>query len=119
MSTVVIAPTAAASAAKTLPSTTTAASRAIRLWLGLVDGQGASPQIGSVERCDGLVGFTSISHFYKPKPTGLARISVGGALCFAALGAVVEAARELQEHGTFGYIDTSIATPDLNVFLRG
>jgi hypothetical protein len=77
MSTVVIAPTAAASAAKTLPSTTTAASRAIRLWLGLVDGQGASPQIGSVERCDGLVGFTSISHFYKPKPTGLARISVG------------------------------------------
>ncbi|MGD0378747.1 MAG: isocitrate lyase/phosphoenolpyruvate mutase family protein [Acidimicrobiales bacterium] len=36
---------------------------------------------------------------------GVARISVGGALCFAALGAVVEAARELQDHGTFGYFD--------------
>ncbi len=36
---------------------------------------------------------------------GVARISVGGALCFAALGAVVEAARELQEHGTFGYFE--------------
>ncbi len=38
---------------------------------------------------------------------GVARISVGGALCFAALGAVVEAARELQEHGTYGFLDRS------------
>ncbi len=36
---------------------------------------------------------------------GVARISVGGALCFAALGAVVEAARELQEHGTYGFME--------------
>jgi 2-methylisocitrate lyase-like PEP mutase family enzyme len=36
---------------------------------------------------------------------GVARISVGGALCFAALGAVVEAARELQEHGTYGFLE--------------
>jgi 2-methylisocitrate lyase-like PEP mutase family enzyme len=36
---------------------------------------------------------------------GVARISVGGALCFAALGAVVEAARELQEHGTYRFLD--------------
>jgi 2-methylisocitrate lyase-like PEP mutase family enzyme len=36
---------------------------------------------------------------------GVARISVGGALCYAALGTVVEAARELREHGTFGYFD--------------
>jgi 2-methylisocitrate lyase-like PEP mutase family enzyme len=35
---------------------------------------------------------------------GVARISVGGALCFAALGAVVEAARELQEQGTYGFL---------------
>jgi len=38
---------------------------------------------------------------------GVARISVGGALCFAAFGAVVEASRELQEHGTYGFIDRS------------
>ena len=34
---------------------------------------------------------------------GVARVSVGGALCFAALGAVVEAAKELKEHGTYGF----------------
>jgi 2-methylisocitrate lyase-like PEP mutase family enzyme len=36
---------------------------------------------------------------------GVARISVGGALCFAAIGAVVEAARELQEQGTYGFFE--------------
>jgi 2-methylisocitrate lyase-like PEP mutase family enzyme len=36
---------------------------------------------------------------------GVARISVGGALCFAAIGAVVEAAQELKEHGTYGFLD--------------
>jgi 2-methylisocitrate lyase-like PEP mutase family enzyme len=34
---------------------------------------------------------------------GVARISTGGALAFAGLGAVVEAARELREEGTYGY----------------
>jgi len=34
---------------------------------------------------------------------GVRRISVGGAFAYAALGAVVEAGRELLEEGTFGY----------------
>ena len=34
---------------------------------------------------------------------GVRRVSVGGAFAFAALGAVVEAARELQEAGTYGF----------------
>ena len=34
---------------------------------------------------------------------GVARISTGGAFAMAALGAVVEAARELREEGTYGY----------------
>jgi 2-methylisocitrate lyase-like PEP mutase family enzyme len=34
---------------------------------------------------------------------GVARISTGGAFAFAGLGAVVEAARELREEGTYGY----------------
>ncbi|HXP32573.1 MAG TPA: isocitrate lyase/phosphoenolpyruvate mutase family protein [Acidimicrobiales bacterium] len=38
---------------------------------------------------------------------GVARISVGGALCFAAIGAVVVAARELQEQGTYGFFQQS------------
>ena len=36
---------------------------------------------------------------------GVRRISVGGAFAFAALGAVVEAARELLDDGTYGYWD--------------
>jgi 2-methylisocitrate lyase-like PEP mutase family enzyme len=34
---------------------------------------------------------------------GVARVSVGGAFAYAALGALVEAATELQSKGTFGY----------------
>ncbi|HUA29623.1 MAG TPA: isocitrate lyase/phosphoenolpyruvate mutase family protein [Streptosporangiaceae bacterium] len=35
---------------------------------------------------------------------GVARISVGGAFAFAALGALADAARELQTAGTYGYL---------------
>jgi 2-methylisocitrate lyase-like PEP mutase family enzyme len=40
---------------------------------------------------------------------GVRRISVGGAFAFAALDAVVEAARELREDGTYGYLERSRA----------
>lgn len=36
---------------------------------------------------------------------GVSRVSVGGAFAFAALGAAVEAARELREQGTYGYFE--------------
>jgi 2-methylisocitrate lyase-like PEP mutase family enzyme len=38
---------------------------------------------------------------------GVGRISVGGAFAFAALGAVVEAARELREQGTYRFRERS------------
>jgi 2-methylisocitrate lyase-like PEP mutase family enzyme len=38
---------------------------------------------------------------------GVKRISIGGGLAFAALGAVVEWARELREAGTYGYFERS------------
>jgi 2-methylisocitrate lyase-like PEP mutase family enzyme len=34
---------------------------------------------------------------------GVARISVGGAFAYTAIGALVEAARELKDNGTYGY----------------
>ena len=40
---------------------------------------------------------------------GVARISVGGAFAFAALGALVEAARELQAAGTYGFLSAARA----------
>jgi 2-methylisocitrate lyase-like PEP mutase family enzyme len=36
---------------------------------------------------------------------GVRRVSVGAWFTFAALGALVEAATELRDHGTFGYLD--------------
>jgi 2-methylisocitrate lyase-like PEP mutase family enzyme len=38
---------------------------------------------------------------------GVRRISVGGAFAFAALGSVVDAARELREQGTYGFRELS------------
>ncbi len=38
---------------------------------------------------------------------GVARISVGGAFAFAALGALIEAARELLTAGTYGYLHSA------------
>jgi 2-methylisocitrate lyase-like PEP mutase family enzyme len=38
---------------------------------------------------------------------GVRRISVGGAFAYVALGAVVTAAQELRDQGTYGYWDTA------------
>jgi 2-methylisocitrate lyase-like PEP mutase family enzyme len=52
---------------------------------------------------------------------GVARVSVGGAFAFAALGGLVEAARELRDDGTYGFwertsvgrdVADSVFTPD-------
>jgi hypothetical protein len=31
---------------------------------------------------------------------------------------LLTAAKEVREHGTFGYLETSLAPPDMNAFLR-
>jgi len=38
---------------------------------------------------------------------GVSRVSVGGSFAFAALGAVVSAATELRDQGTYGFRATS------------
>jgi 2-methylisocitrate lyase-like PEP mutase family enzyme len=50
---------------------------------------------------------------------GVKRISLATSLYRAAMTGLLNAAKEVREQGTFGYIDTSIATPDMNAFLRG
>jgi 2-methylisocitrate lyase-like PEP mutase family enzyme len=47
-----------------------------------------------------LPGAPSVSELAE---AGVARVSVGGAFAFAALGGAVEAARELLEQGTYGF----------------
>jgi 2-methylisocitrate lyase-like PEP mutase family enzyme len=50
---------------------------------------------------------------------GVRRVSVGGAFCVAALSAFVRAATEVRERGTFGFLDESVSTRDLDAFMRG
>jgi 2-methylisocitrate lyase-like PEP mutase family enzyme len=40
---------------------------------------------------------------------GVARISVGGAFAFAAFGGLLEAAEELRDQGTYGYLERAAA----------
>ncbi|MGD3109642.1 isocitrate lyase/PEP mutase family protein [Streptomyces sp. YGL11-2] len=48
---------------------------------------------------------------------GVRRISVGSALSRAALGAVVRAATEIREHGTFGFGADALPYPEANALL--
>jgi 2-methylisocitrate lyase-like PEP mutase family enzyme len=42
---------------------------------------------------------------------GVRRVSTGGALAWAAYGALVAAATELRDHGTSGYLDRALSQP--------
>ncbi|MBX9701724.1 MAG: isocitrate lyase/phosphoenolpyruvate mutase family protein [Acetobacteraceae bacterium] len=50
---------------------------------------------------------------------GVKRVSLATSLYRAAMTGLVEAAREVQERGSFGYLDSALATPDLNRFMQG
>jgi 2-methylisocitrate lyase-like PEP mutase family enzyme len=49
---------------------------------------------------------------------GARRISLGSALSRAALGAVLRAAREIQEQGTFGFIDAAASSAEIGGFMQ-
>jgi 2-methylisocitrate lyase-like PEP mutase family enzyme len=49
---------------------------------------------------------------------GVRRISLATSLYRAAMTALLAAAREVKEAGTFGYLDHSMATPELNAFME-
>lgn len=49
---------------------------------------------------------------------GVKRISLATSLYRAAITGLVDAAKEVKEKGTFGYLDHSISTPDLNAFMK-
>jgi len=50
---------------------------------------------------------------------GVKRVSLATSLYRAAMSGLVEAAREVNEHGSFGYVEKGLATPELNAFMRG
>ena len=46
-------------------------------------------------------------------------VQVEPALDRAAMSGLLAAATEVKEHGTFGYVETTMATPELNRFMAG
>ncbi len=50
---------------------------------------------------------------------GVKRISLATSLYRAAMSGLLAAATEVKEHGTFGYVETTMATPELNRFMAG
>jgi 2-methylisocitrate lyase-like PEP mutase family enzyme len=49
---------------------------------------------------------------------GVKRISLATSLYRAAMTGLLQAAREVKEHGTFDYLDRSLTTPELNAFMQ-
>jgi len=61
--------------------------------------------VASVDRPVNVLALPTAPTVSELAGVGVRRISVGGAFAYAALGAVVEAARELREQGTYGFWD--------------
>jgi 2-methylisocitrate lyase-like PEP mutase family enzyme len=59
--------------------------------------------VAAVDRPVNVVALPGIPTVSELADVGVRRISVGGGFAYTALGAVIEAARELLEDGTFGY----------------
>ncbi len=49
---------------------------------------------------------------------GVRRISLATSLFRAAMTGLVNAGREVREHGTFGYLDTALSTAEVNAFMQ-
>jgi 2-methylisocitrate lyase-like PEP mutase family enzyme len=50
---------------------------------------------------------------------GVKRISLATSLYRTAMTGLLDAAREVKDKGTFGYLDRALATPELNGFMQG
>jgi 2-methylisocitrate lyase-like PEP mutase family enzyme len=61
--------------------------------------------VNSVDRPVNVLGRPGAPSVAELAAVGVRRISVGGAFAYAALGAAVEAARELLDEGTYGYFE--------------
>jgi 2-methylisocitrate lyase-like PEP mutase family enzyme len=70
---------------------------------GLSDLQDIRRVVESVALPVNVLALANVPPVHELASVGVARISLGGAFAFAALGAVVAAASELREHGTYGY----------------
>ena len=63
--------------------------------------------VESVDRPVDVLAWTGLPAVSELAAAGVSRISVGGWFAFSALAALIEAATELREHGTYAYIDAA------------
>jgi 2-methylisocitrate lyase-like PEP mutase family enzyme len=70
---------------------------------GLVDIDEIRQVVASVDRPVNVLALPKAPSVSDLAAAGVSRISVGGAFAFAALGAAVQAARELKEEGTYSF----------------
>ncbi|HEU4389865.1 MAG TPA: isocitrate lyase/phosphoenolpyruvate mutase family protein [Blastocatellia bacterium] len=87
---------------------------------GLAKKEDIAAVVGSVDRpvnvLAGLKGFgLSIDDL---SALGVKRVSIGGSLARAALGAFLRAAREMRERGTFAFTDEAVDSRELAAMLR-
>ncbi|MGH2896735.1 MAG: isocitrate lyase/PEP mutase family protein, partial [Solirubrobacteraceae bacterium] len=72
---------------------------------GPVDAETITAIVSSVDRPVNVLARKGAPSVAEMGRLGVARISVGGALAFTAIGGWVSAARELREQGTYAYFD--------------
>jgi 2-methylisocitrate lyase-like PEP mutase family enzyme len=86
---------------------------------GLATKDDISAVVRSVDRpVNVLMGFQSVLlSLDELSALGVRRVSVGGALCRAAVGAVLRAAREMRDHGTFEWARDAATSRDLRELL--
>ena len=75
--------------------------------VGRLDGEvtrdEAIDHAAAVVRATDLPVSADLENGFSDTAAGVRRVSVGGSFAFAALGAMVQAATELREQGTYGY----------------
>lgn len=72
---------------------------------GLTDREDLRRLVAAVDRPVNVLARPGVPPVAELAAIGVRRVSVGGSLFFATVGALVAAARELREQGTYGYAD--------------
>jgi 2-methylisocitrate lyase-like PEP mutase family enzyme len=88
---------------------------------GLVSGSDIAAVVRSLDRpVNVLMGLGGVQlNLNALSGLGVRRVSVGGALCRAAVGAFLHAAREMRERGTFTFANEAASGGEISAMLGG
>jgi 2-methylisocitrate lyase-like PEP mutase family enzyme len=87
---------------------------------GLTSKEDIAAVVSSVDRpVNVLMGLQGVQlSLAELSAIGVKRVSVGSALCRAALGAFLRAAQEMREHGTFAFAGEAVSYRDLSAMFK-